>query len=944
MIWHFIRRDLLKTPRPNPKRIILYPPPHCQRLINSHALQPKTSLIDHAHSLVISVIQMEPGIIRREISGETENAEQPQTKIFTTELLRHRLMAERHQAATTSKVRSLIPTCFTGFNPVGDLRLNVEMGSKIKEISRRLDNISTRQAKLGLKMDLGVGHGWERFASGRRASTWERPPTTSLMNEAVQGRDKERKDIVDLLLKDEAGESNFGVLPIVGIGGTGKTTLAQLVCKDEGIMKHFDPIAWVCISEECDVVKISEAILRALSHNQSTDLKDFNKVQQTLEEILTRKKFLLVLDDVWNINHDEQWNTLQTPFKYGEKGSKIIITTRDANVARTMRAYDSRYTLQPLSDDDCWSLFVKHACETENIHVRQNLVLREKVTKWCGGLPLAAKVLGGLLRSKLHDHSWEDLLKNEIWRLPSEKRDILQVLRLSYHHLPSHLKRCFGYCAMFPKDYEFEKKELILLWIAEGLIHQSEGGRHQMEDLGANYFDELLSRSFFQSSSNDKSRFVMHDLINDLAQDVAQELYFNLEDNEKENDKICIVSERTRHSSFIRSKSDVFKRFEVFNKMEHLRTLVALPISMKDKKFFLTTKVFDDLLPKLRHLRFIVGKQKRSGIKELKNLLNLRGNLFISDLHNIMNTRDAKEVDLKGRHDIEQLRMKWSNDFGDSRNESNELENPFPSLESLGFDNMPKWKDWKERESSFPCLGKLTIKKCPELINLPSQLLSLVKKLHIDECQKLEVNKYNRGLLETLETLKINQCDELAFLGLQSLGSLQHLEIRSCDGVVSLEEQKLPGNLQRLEVEGCSNLEKLPNALGSLTFLTNCALQYLYIEGCPSLRRFPEGELSTTLKLLRIFRCESLESLPEASMGLRNLISLKILVLSSCPELGSVVPKEGLPPTLAELTIIDCPILKKRCLKDKGKDWLKIAHIPKVVIDGIIQQSSMPDS
>ncbi|XP_034704720.1 putative disease resistance protein At3g14460 [Vitis riparia] len=1226
---------------------------------------------------------------------------------FTTELLRRRLMAERLQAATTSKVRSLIPTCFTGFNPVGDARLNVEMGSKIKEISRRLDNISSRQAKLGLKMDLGVGHGWERFASGRRASTWERPPTTSLINEAVQGRDKERKDIVDLLLKDEAGESNFGVLPIVGIGGTGKTTLAQLVCKDEGIMKHFDPIAWVCISEESDVVKISEGILRALPHNESTDLKDFNKVQQTLVEILNQKKFLLVLDDVWNIKKDEQWNILQTPFKYGEKGSKIIITTRDANVARTMRAYDSRYTLQPLSDDDCWSLFVKHACETENIPVRRNLELREKVTKWCGGLPLAAKVLGGLLRSKLHDHTWEDILRSQIWNLLSEKHDILQVLRLSYYHLPSHLKRCFGYCAMFPKDHEFEKKELILLWMAEGFIHQPEGGKHQMEDLGANYFDELLSRSFFQSSSKDKSRFTMHDLISHLARDIAQELCFNLEDSERENDKLCIVSERTRHSSFIRSKSDVLKRFEVFNKMEHLRTLVALPISMKDEKFFLTTKVFDDLLPKLRYLRvlslsgyeitelpnsigdlkllrylnlsytavkwlpesvsclynlqtlilsgciklsrlpmnignlinlrhlniegsiqlkqmpprvgdlinlqtlskFIVGKQKRSGIKELKNLLNLRGNLVIADLHNIMNTRDAKEVHLKGRHDIEQLLMKWSNDFGDSRNESNELEvfkflqppdslktlvvscyggltfpnwvrdhsfskmenlrlksckkcaqlppigrlpllkylhiegmdeivcigdefygeveNPFPSLQSLRFDNMPKWKEWKERESLFPCLGKLIIKKCPELINLPSQLLSLVKILHIDECQKLEMNKYNRGLLEScvvnepsltllyiggisrpsclwegfaqsltaLKALKINQCDEVAFLGLESLGSLRHLEIRSCDGVVSLEEQKLPCNLRHLGVEGCSNLEKLPNGLGSLTFLTkliisncpklvsfpvaglppglrdltvrdcvglaslpdgmmnnSCALQFLSMKGCPSLRRFPQGELPTTLKCLDIIECESLESLPEgiirdtsigssstsglerldisecsslesipseivsspeafltpnlkvlaitdcqnmkrplsewglhtltsltlfiirgpfpdvvsfsddhgsqlflptalkelrisdfqslksvASMGLRNLISLEILVLSNCPKLRSVVPKEGLPPTLAELEIEDCPILGKRCLKNKGKDWLKIAHIPKVEIDGIIQ-------
>eukprot|EP00261_Vitis_vinifera_P032062 XP_019073305.1 PREDICTED: putative disease resistance protein At3g14460 isoform X3 [Vitis vinifera] len=1170
---------------------------------------------------------------------------------FTTELLRRRLMAERLQAANTSKVRSLIPTCFTGFNPRGDARFSVEMGSKIKEISRRLDNISTRQAKLGLKMDLGVGHGWERFASGRRASTWERPPTTSLINEAVQGRDKERKDIVDLLLKDEAGESNFGVLPIVGLGGTGKTTLAQLVCKDEGIMKHFDPIAWVCISEESDVVKISEAILRALSHNQSTDLNDFNKVQQTLGDMLTRKKFLLVLDDVWNINHDEQWNTLQTPFKYGEKGSKIIITTRDANVARTMRAYDSRYTLQPLSDDDCWSLFVKHACETENIHVRQNLVLREKVTKWCGGLPLAAKVLGGLLRSKLHDHSWEDLLKNEIWRLPSEKRDILRVLRLSYHHLPSHLKRCFSYCALFPKDYEFEKKELVLLWMAEGFIHQSKGDELQMEDLGANYFDEMLSRSFFQQSSNNKSNFVMHDLIHDLAKDIAQEICFNLNNDKTKNDKLQIIFERTRHASFIRSEKDVLKRFEIFNRMKHLRTLVALSVNINDQKFYLTTKIFHDLLQKLRHLRvlslsgyeitelpywigdlkllrylnlshtavkclpesvsclynlqvlmlcncinliklpmnignlinlrhlningsiqlkempsrvgdlinlqtlskFIVGKRKRSGINELKNLLNLRGELFISGLHNIVNIRDVKEVNLKGRHNIEELTMEWSSDFEDSRNERNELEvfkllqpheslkklvvacyggltfpnwlgdhsftkmehlslksckklarlpplgrlpllkelhiegmneitcigdefygeivNPFPSLESLEFDNMPKWKDWMEKEALFPCLRELTVKKCPELIDLPSQLLSFVKKLHVDECQKLKVYEYNRGWLEScvvnvpsltwlyiggisrlsclweafsqplpaLKALDINRCDELACLELESLGSLRNLAIKSCDGVESLEGQRLPRYLQCLNVEGCSSLKKLPNALGSLIFLTvlriancsklvsfpdasfppmvralrvtncedlkslphrmmndSCTLEYLEIKGCPSLIGFPKGKLPFTLKQLRIQECEKLESLPEgimqqpsigssntgglkvlfiwgcsslksiprddetllflptslqdlqiinfqnlksiASMGLQSLVSLETLVLESCPKLGSVVPNEGLPPTLAGLQIKDCPILKKRFMKDKGKDWHKIAHIPKVVIDEIIQQ------
>ena len=1266
---------------------------------------------------------------------------------FTTELLlRRKVTAGNLQVAAPSKVMSFIPTCFTTtFNPVAEVQFNVEIGSKIKEISGRLDDISTRQTKLGLKMEIGIGKGWERFASGGGgggSASRQRPPTTSLINEAVEGRENDKNFIIDLLLKDEAGGNNFGVVPIVGIGGSGKTMLAQLIYKHETIIERFDLKAWVCVAEESDVVKISEAILRSFSRKQSTDLQDFNEVQHALGEILTQKRFLLVLDDVWNINYDEQWNTLQAPFKYGGSGSKIIVTTRDANVAKTMRAYDSCYTLQPLSDDDCWSVFMKHACETENNKDHQNLILKEKVTKWCRGLPLAAKVLGGLLRSELHDHTWEDILHSKIWNLPSEKHDILQVLRLSYYHLPSHLKRCFGYCALFPKNYKFRKNELILLWLAEGLIHQSQGDlKQEIEDLGATYFDELLSRSFFQSCGDDKSRFGMHDLINDLAQDVAQETCLNLE----ENDKLCVVLGRIRHASFTRSNSYVLNGFDAFNKMEHLRTLVALPISINSEKFFVAVKVLDDLFPKLRYLRvlslsgyeiteipdsigglkllrylnlshtsvkcvpesvsclynlqvlmlcncenltklpvnignlinlrhldisgsielkempprvgdlinlqtlskFVVGRHKRSGINELKKLLNLRGELFISDLHNVVNARDAEEVNLKGRHNIEQLTMEWSSDFGDSRNESNEfevlkflqppenlkklviacygglkfpnwvghhdhpfskmeqlslrscknctqlpplgrlpllkelciegmdeiecisdefcgeIENPFPSLESLVFDKMPKWKDWKERGALFPCLVKLTITKCPELINLPSQLLPpSMKELHIDECPRLEVNdEYKTGSsltdlyiggisrpsclqggfaqsVTTLETLRINQCDDLPFSALESLASLRRLEIRECGGVVFLEEQKLPCNLETLIVDGCSKLDKLPNELGSLTSLTklvisncsklvsfpatgfptglrgltvrdceglkslpdgmmntSCCLKHLFIEGCPSLCSFPEGELPATLKCLHIIECNGLKHLPKgiirdlpigsgntssglqtldvitcssltsipsgefpstlvnlsiwdckklesmpgkvlqnltslqllnisncpevvsspevflttnlkclaisecknmrrplsewglqaltslthfsftgpfsdvisfsdnhgsplflptslkdlkirgfpslksvASMGFQKLISLEYLWFINCPKLVSLVPKEGLPPTLVELKIIDCPILKKRCLKDKGKDWPKIAHIPRVVINENILQ------
>lgn len=159
---------------------------------------------------------------------------------------------------------------------------------------------------------------------------------------------------------------------------------------------------------------------------------------------------------------------------------------------------------------------MKHAFEGRG-GARQNLeLICKKVVEKCKGLPLAARTLGGLLRSKQRDE-WEAILNSKIWDLLEDESDILPVLKLSYHHLPSNLKRCFAYCTILPKNYEFEEKELVLLWMAEGLIPQSKNNK-QMEDIGDKYFYDLLSRSNFQLSSNsNSSKYVMHNLINDLA-------------------------------------------------------------------------------------------------------------------------------------------------------------------------------------------------------------------------------------------------------------------------------------------------------------------------------------------------------------------------------------------------------------------------------------------
>ncbi|XP_060669566.1 putative disease resistance RPP13-like protein 1 isoform X1 [Ziziphus jujuba] len=816
---------------------------------------------------------------------------------ITTDVLQSKLEAG---SGTSNSSKSIINFFSSSLN-IYDRKTK----NKLEKILKRLKFLEERIYVLGL--NTGVGE-----------KPLPRPPTTSLIEEAeVFGRDGDKEATIKLLLTDGGGGNKIGVIPIKGMGGVGKTTLAQLVYNHDQVKEHFELKSWVCVSEEFDIYKVTKTILSAVANSESYDNADLDSLQIKLKELLAGKKFLIVLDDVWNENY-VKWENMCKPFKNGAQGSKILVTTRNESVAQIMRTVPTQ-NLEHLKDEYCWKLFQKHVFPNENFTAHPTLeIIGRKIVKKCKGLPLAAKTLGGLLRSTVNVEKWERISESEIWDLSDNESNILPALRLSYHYLPSHLKGCFAFCSIFPKDYRFQKHELVLLWMAENFVQQSKRNK-RMEDVGDEYFNELVSRSFFQRSSNEiESCFFMHDLIHDLAKYVSRNYCVTLADGNSEE----ALMVKVRHLAIRRSTP--MARFDSIFEAAYLRTLLPTHTFSFD---YISGEVVNHVILKLKCLRIL----SLSGCRKLKKLPESIGE-----------QKHLRHLDLSGT-----------------------------SIESL-----------PESVCMLYNLQTLKLSSCSNLIELPKDIHHLInlRLLDIRWCGKLEKMPRHVSKLKSLQTLstfvvgrdnaaKIGELRELQDLhGRLSLLKLNNVS-RAKDALEAklmdkkyLEELDLAWKddtndskhdrevlenlsphtkLKRLSVYGYGGTT-FPNWLGNHSF---CNIVFIMLSNCKYCNCLPPLGQLPSLKTLYIEQLSGVVSVGAEFYGSserKPFASLKFLSfskMSNWEEWSSIEVEDGeVFPQLQELEIRECHRLM-------NVDWPRsLPRLTELRIFGKVLVPSLPST
>ncbi|OIT06946.1 putative late blight resistance protein -like r1b-17 [Nicotiana attenuata] len=704
------------------------------------------------------------------------------------------------------------------------------------------------------------------------------------------------KEETDLIIsKLTSGPKMLDVISITGTPGLGKTTLAYKVYHDKSVCSHFDIRSWCTVDKKYDEKKLLEDIFNQVTGSASK-YRDNIDVANELRKHLFGKRFLIVLDDLWDI---AAWDELTRPFPEAKKGSRIILTTRDKKVALYAQCHSVPLDLRLLRPEESWELIEKRVFENGSCP-DELLDVGKEIVQNCKGLPLVVNLMAGVLAEKEKKRTvWLQVRNNLHSFILQNEVDVMKVIALSYDLLPDHLKLCLIHLASFPKDKAITVFTLKLLWPAEGFLEQRE--MKSVEETVEVYLDILISSSLV-ISFNERGKHPtcqIHDLVHDFCSIKArEEKLFDLitssapsssssldlmprqmaieynKDRFWDSNFVLFDPKKRRHSGK-HLYSLTITEDELHDSLLdicHLRHLRLLRLLLLHQSFI---KVNDSLLNEictLVHLRFLYIRTEvkflPSCFSNLWNLETLWVNndgpplVLLPTIWNLVKLRvlaiyDCSFFDLDTDEPIsitedsklEKLRILWGLKLSYSK-DTEDLFKRFPNLQELSFNLKESW-DCSTERYWFPKLDVLNV----------LESLKLTFESSNDSAPSVATNRLWDFFLPLSLKLLMLLKFPLTSDSLSTIGRLPELEeLYLVDTIMEGEEWNL-GEEDTFQNLKCLTLQRVTLAKWEVREESFPALEKLRPWECPKLEEIPPsfGDICS-LKSIELWRSPQLEA------------------------------------------------------------------------------------
>ncbi|KAJ4830627.1 hypothetical protein Tsubulata_045016 [Turnera subulata] len=798
-----------------------------------------------------------------------------------------------------------------------DLWARHGIATRIRKIKSRINDASERRLR----------YGTERVEGSRSSPTDHR---VLLGESALFLKDDDLvgfKDEHQMLLRWlTTGELQRTTISVVGMGGSGKTTLIAKTYNCEIVKRHFECSAWITVSQTYSIEDLFRSLIRQFyeAANQAVPLDlitmSYRQLVEKLVNYLESRKYVVVLDDVWDT---ELWNNIKVALPNSQHGCRVLITTRmDDIAAKSFEVGSNVQHIKPMEKNEAWTLFCAKAFPWNTRRCPQELEdLAKDVVKKCQGLPLAVVSLGGLFSTKRSQVEWKTTYNSLNWELSNNSmlQPVKSILLLSYNDLPYRLKHCFLYCCLFPEDYAIVRERLARLWMAEGFIEKVRG--LTPEEVADRYLMDLIQRSLLQAveiHDGLPGKCKMHDMLRELALSKSEE------------EKFCAIYDERIGA---RPEVGVTRRLSIHASRAEIKSMEAMT-QLRSFLLFgseaINPTIINNLLSGFKLLRVLDlgGAPIETFPDHIVTMFNLR-------YLNLEGTQIKKLPESIGKlHNLESL------DISETQIEA--LPNGIVNLKNLRYLLSNRYNS-----QMFFEFGGLRGTQFP-------QKLSNLNKLQV--LASIEANsivvKEIRSMTQLVEleiwNIEGSHEEDLCF-AIQNMPLLRYLAVKTAkeDQILRLDALKSPPPfLEKLGLFG--KLENIPQWFTSLLNLRELALYWSRLTNDP----LPHLEALPNLRRLHLIKAYE-ELHLEFENGFRSLESLGIY---NCDNLQSITIDKGVMPRLKKLVIRSCRMLKevpsglkyltkvqelrlinlseeliKRIEEPSGVDRSNVHHIPKIL-------------